>query len=821
MLVPREAQQVIITRERAAFHPRHVHVVLPDQAGMATSTSTAAANQEVQELKELFSRQPSTKALSLGYHPNVTCDRSMQCPIVGMRYKQKGRNYDLCEEEFGRLTPQEKSLFEQIMPPVYADDEEHIKRIVAENAPTNETLVDALVKQDRLKTQSYIQAFRSCDRGYFLPAGLAAHSIYADRPLKLPEPSEVHQSAPHMYATVIELMQFKPGHSFLNIGSGTGYLSALSGCFTGAEGINHGIEISASNVSLAKDSVRRFFADRQTFVPVKFCCANAFRLDVYRNIRYDRIYVGAACQQRGYEYLREAIKVGGFMVVPGEDGEFKDKLVRIKRIDELTFETESLMGVRFAPMQACPTELPDASEKEMLVIEHREDAADRMNRDVISATPTADPDDVKTPTSNLLIDVSAPVQEENRPDAGLGGSGKALTLTAKLGGSMKSLGRGLKKVKSKSKHELEEVHRRTEAAGNVVVAHGQKQSSQSDDALPHDVMISLNVRTMGDLGMRLKRFLAQRGIGAWVCVDNLGAGAGFRREILRAIQNCKCFLALINNEWAESAECEIESNLALNLNLHSHEQGRSVRGQPRVPFLLPVSFPGLDWSQETVQWFAVGTNFLSFDGDDESALFDRIHDSIVSCGLGIGSSVAPVRRTPQSSALSKTKLSAPIAQLQESSFYFVSSDKLKESSEQVLPSMQELRQREGWLVRMEFDPLEACQGAYNEEYLCVSHRWEEKDQPDSQGIQTQAIKDYLRRNPQYACSVSNALLNACANLAGHPHILDSRARQDQVCVVRLLVLPPRRKVRRRQGSIRIHAGTRQQAVLGMLSPHHP
>ena len=62
--------------------------------------------------------------------------------------------------------------------------------------------------------------------------------------------------------------------------------------------------------------------------------------------------------------------------------------------------------------------------------------------------------------------------------------------------------------------------------------------------------------------------------------------------------------------------------------------------------------------------------------------------------------------------------------------------------------MQELRQREGWLVRMEFDPLEACQGAYNEEYLCVSHRWEEKDQPDSQGIQTQAIKDYLRRNPQ-------------------------------------------------------------------------
>ena len=53
----------------------------------------------------------------------------------------------------------------------------------------------------------------------------------------MPEPSDIHQSA-HMYATVIELMRFEPGHSFLNIGSGSGYLSALSGCFTGADGIN-------------------------------------------------------------------------------------------------------------------------------------------------------------------------------------------------------------------------------------------------------------------------------------------------------------------------------------------------------------------------------------------------------------------------------------------------------------------------------------------------------------------------------------------------------------------------------------------------------
>ena len=65
-----------------------------------------------------------------------------------------------------------------------------------------------------------------------------------------------------------------------------------------------------------------------------------------------------------------------------------------------------------------------------------------------------------------------------------------------------------------------------------------------------------------------------------------------------------------------------------------------------MPFLLPVSFPGLDWSQETVQWFAAGTNFITFDGTDEKALFERIYNAISECGLGIapaGKSNLPLR----------------------------------------------------------------------------------------------------------------------------------------------------------------------------------
>lgn len=59
-------------------------------------------------------------------------------------------------------------------------------------------------------------------------------------------------SAPHMYASCLSELELKPSLSFLNVGSGSGYVSSIAACVLGAYGINHGIELNQSAVNHAK-----------------------------------------------------------------------------------------------------------------------------------------------------------------------------------------------------------------------------------------------------------------------------------------------------------------------------------------------------------------------------------------------------------------------------------------------------------------------------------------------------------------------------------------------------------------------------------------
>ena len=162
---------------------------------------------------------------------------------------------------------------------------------------SNDDLVNSLQAKGLLKTDTIIAAFRGVDRGAFFPKDLAHGDleVYEDRPLKI---GLVHQSAPqctcahrrrvslpHSHASCSRLFHKVCPHPRAAAGA-TGAARAqhrqrhwipqvpfhpttpnpkpltlrslLFAWFAGPNGTNHGIELHASNVELARRAMQLY-----------------------------------------------------------------------------------------------------------------------------------------------------------------------------------------------------------------------------------------------------------------------------------------------------------------------------------------------------------------------------------------------------------------------------------------------------------------------------------------------------------------------------------------------------------------------------------
>ena len=78
---------------------------------------------------------------------------------------------------------------------------------------------------------------------------------------------------------------------------------------------------------------------------------------------------------------------------------------------------------------------------------------------------------------------------------------------------------------------------------------------------------------------------------------------------------------------------------------------------------------------------------------------------------------------------------------------FVDAGKIRSCTLTSLPSLQQLRVKySSWLHIRHISFEAVCRGEYREEYLSVSHRWEDPHSPDPSGAQFKEIKSYLKEN---------------------------------------------------------------------------
>lgn len=94
---------------------------------------------------------------------------------------------------------------------------------------TNDELIDNLVEGNYISNPSNERVFRAVDRAHYYSPD-QRDSAYKDLAWKN---GNLHISAPCIYAEVMEALNLTPGCSFLNLGSGTGYLSTLAGLLIG------------------------------------------------------------------------------------------------------------------------------------------------------------------------------------------------------------------------------------------------------------------------------------------------------------------------------------------------------------------------------------------------------------------------------------------------------------------------------------------------------------------------------------------------------------------------------------------------------------
>jgi len=206
---------------------------------------------------------------------------------------------------------------------------------------TNAEMVSELAEKGAICSAEVRRAFEHVDRKEFVP-NKAASFVYKDVPIRQ---GVHHLSAPGIYAGALEaLMPLRKGMSFLNIGSGSGYLSCLVSCLTGPTGTSHGIDVHPEMVRFAQERAA------ELGMPIEFRAGSYKDLDPDLSMRFDRIYVGA-CAPADATHLYELLEVGGALLAPFAVQERVQQLRRVTRLSETEWHVEVLKHVQFSMLQ--------------------------------------------------------------------------------------------------------------------------------------------------------------------------------------------------------------------------------------------------------------------------------------------------------------------------------------------------------------------------------------------------------------------------------------------------------------------------------------
>ncbi len=195
-------------------------------------------------------------------------------------------------------------------------------------------LADVLIKKG-ITDKKVLDAVRSIPRHLFIDSSFEGHA-YQDK--AFPIGAEQTISQPYTVAFQTELLEVKPGHKILEIGTGSGYQTAVL--------LKLGAKVYTIERQLLLFKKTKIFFDKMGYRPKKAIFGDGYK-GLPEQAPFDGIIVTAGAPEVPKALLSQ-LSVGGRLVIPvGVDEQIMTLFIRNS---EKEFEKKEFGSFRFVPL---------------------------------------------------------------------------------------------------------------------------------------------------------------------------------------------------------------------------------------------------------------------------------------------------------------------------------------------------------------------------------------------------------------------------------------------------------------------------------------